>query len=203
MIHIVGRSLDPAVYPFNLQEIYPAMSVEGPPIVDVKLAMHYPTFNLCEHPSYSASVTRLNCLPTDPAVYPHITPYPAVTFEMESQLPTSVYPHFDLCEDLIVSPLSFASDFSLDPAVSKSSSERLGWSPSSPNEYFLIDCCSGNNKVATEVNRSGKGGYPHFDLCEFSRSVYCSNGSKQPGQIHRFQKARHLGDLRSHLHPSA
>ncbi|KAJ7700130.1 hypothetical protein B0H17DRAFT_1196117 [Mycena rosella] len=75
--------LYPATYPGNLDEIYPANTVDDAPLaISTRLSPRYPTFDLY------------------PAVYPHVVPYPAFQYEMEA-LSTPVssssqYPHFNL-----------------------------------------------------------------------------------------------------------
>ncbi|KAJ7180139.1 hypothetical protein C8R43DRAFT_389321 [Mycena crocata] len=70
--------LYPATYPGNLDEIYPAVTIDDAPFdISTRLSPRYPTFDLY------------------PAMYPHIVPYPPFQYEMEEDL-ACYYPHFNL-----------------------------------------------------------------------------------------------------------
>lgn len=104
---------DPAVYPYNMDCIYPAKAVrlssrkEAKEAIEVGLTAQYPTLDLCK-------LTRLYFVPghqltgiwTDPAVYPYNMDciYPAKSLRLSSRKEfakvrlAAQYPTLDLCK---------------------------------------------------------------------------------------------------------
>ncbi|KAJ6599034.1 hypothetical protein DFH09DRAFT_21612 [Mycena vulgaris] len=88
--------LYPATYPGNLDEIYPAQTInDAPLVISTRLSPRYPSFDLY------------------PAVYPHIVPYPPFRHEMEVlSAPVSSsahYPQFNLYPPIATSATTQSS----------------------------------------------------------------------------------------------
>jgi hypothetical protein len=69
---------DPSMYPWNLESIYPPMTVEDYLGVSVRLPSRYPWIDICMY-NQATHRTFSDVVWTDPALYPFVQPYPSMS----------------------------------------------------------------------------------------------------------------------------
>jgi len=165
---------DPAVYPFNLDAIYPP--VGNKPRYDLKavncsLEYTYPNIVPCKlcrfyHWTYNSP----NMPSPDPAVYPHIEIYPSLTISSDSEPPKSssgvdvtlkaAYPCFNLCKWLMIELGNNLPTHSIeDPAVY-------------PNFSIYPDVS--HKYLEEDLFKGFKVDYPIFDICTWPKVAWLS-----------------------------